>query len=252
MTDPPTEPSTPLLQANALRKTFGDHAALNGVDFEIRAGELLGLLGPNGAGKTTTLKLLLGMLRPSGGSAHAFGFDCTSDSLEVKRRIGYSPDEPAFYNFLTGKETIDFAVDMRGIPRESAWDELSPMVEILDFQAQLDVLTSNYSHGMKKKLALLLALAHRPKLLLLDEPTNGLDPRTAHAVREVLQMKARGGAGILISTHLLEMADRMCSRVMILDHGSVIAQGTPEQVREHAGVAASATLEDAFLRLIAR
>src|SRR6187549_3137862 len=125
MSHPPAEPSTPLLKAVALRKTFGDHAALNTVDFELAAGELVGLLGPNGAGKTTTLKLLLGMLHPTSGSAQALGFDCTSDSLEVKRRIGYSPDEPAFYNFLTGKETIDFAVDMRGIARESAWDELT-------------------------------------------------------------------------------------------------------------------------------
>jgi ABC-2 type transport system ATP-binding protein len=191
------------------------------------------------------------MLRPTGGSAQVLGLDCAEASLEVKRRVGYSPDEPAFYNFLTGRETIDFTLDVRGTARDAAWSELSPLLKILDFSPQLDVLTSNYSHGMKKKLALLLALAHRPRVLFLDEPTNGLDPQAAHAVREVLQQKAAEGTAVLISTHLLEMADRMCTRVMILHHGRVIAEGTSAQVRERAGVAAGATLEDAFLKLVA-
>jgi ABC-2 type transport system ATP-binding protein len=240
----------PLVKVEALRKCFGSTQAIAGLDFELHAGELLGLLGPNGAGKTTTLKLLLGMLHPSEGSAQVLGFDCSKSSLEVKRRIGYSPDEPSFYAFLTGRETVEFAIQVRGVDRDAAWSELEPMLRILDFEAQLDMLTSHYSHGMKKKLALLLALAHRPAVLLLDEPTNGLDPATAHAVREVLQLKARQGAAILISTHLLDMADRMCSRVMILSRGRIIAQGTPAELRAHAGVEPDAMLEDAFMRLI--
>ncbi len=239
-----------LLNAKGLGKRFGAHDALAGVDFELGSGELLGLLGPNGAGKTTTLKLLLGMLRPTSGSASVLGFDCTEASLEVKRRIGYSPDEPAFYNFLTGRETIDFASEMRGVARADAWAEIEPMIRALDFSEQLEVLTSNYSHGMKKKLALLLALAHRPKVLLLDEPTNGLDPPTAHAVKELLIEKAAQGAGILLSTHLLEMADRMCTRVMILHRGTIVARGSVADVRARAGVAPEASLEDAFLKIV--
>lgn len=211
----------------------------------------MGLLGPNGAGKTTTLMLLVGLLRPTGGSARVFGFDCTAASLEIKRCVGYSPDEPRFYTFLSGKETIDFVLQMRGIERKTGWRELEPLVQLFGFEAQLNVLTADYSHGMKKKLALLLALVHRPPLLLLDEPTNGLDPSTAHAVREVLQLRAREGAAIVVSTHLLEMADRMCSQVMILDRGRVVARGTPMQVRVSAGVKSSDTLEEAFLRLVA-
>jgi len=239
-----------LVHVSGLRKSFGNNEALSGIDFTLAPGELVGLLGPNGAGKTTTLKLLLGMLRPTAGTANVLGFDCTTSSLEVKRRIGYSPDEPAFYNFLTGRETIDFALAIRGTDAKAAWDELEPMIKLLDFSAQLDVLTSNYSHGMKKKLALLLALAHTPRLLLLDEPTNGLDPPTSHAVRELLSRKAAEGVGILVSTHLLDMADRMCSRILVLHRGALIAEGSSADVRARAGVAADATLEDAFLRLI--
>jgi ABC-2 type transport system ATP-binding protein len=241
----------PLVSVSGLRKSFGSNDALSGIDFTLSPGELVGLLGPNGAGKTTTLKLLLGMLRPTAGSANVLGCDCTTASLEVKRRIGYSPDEPAFYNFLTGRETIDFALAVRGSDGRAAWAELEEMIKLLDFAAQLDVLTSNYSHGMKKKLALLLALAHRPRVLLLDEPTNGLDPPTSHAVRELLSRKAAEGVGILLSTHLLDMADRMCSRILVLHRGALIAEGTSAAVRARAGVGPEATLEDAFLRLVA-
>jgi ABC-2 type transport system ATP-binding protein len=243
--------SDALLSVSSLRKSFGSNDALAGIDFTLGAGELVGLLGPNGAGKTTTLKLILGMLRPTAGQAQVLGFDCTTASLEVKRRIGYSPDEPVFYNFLTGRETIDFAVAVRGTDREQAWSDLAPMLRLLDFEPQLDVLTANYSHGMKKKLALLLALAHRPRVLLLDEPTNGLDPPTSHAVREVLLKKAAEGVGILVSTHLLDMADRMCTRILVLHKGGIIAHGTAAEVRARAGVVPEATLEDAFLRLVA-
>jgi ABC-2 type transport system ATP-binding protein len=240
-----------LVRVTGLRKSFGSNEALAGIDFALQPGELVGLLGPNGAGKTTTLKLLLGMLRPTAGAAEVLGFDCTAASLEVKRRIGYSPDEPAFYNFLTGRETIDFALAIRGTDAAEAWADLDAMIKLLDFDAQLDVLTSNYSHGMKKKLALLLALAHRPRVLLLDEPTNGLDPPTSHAVRELLSKKAAEGVGILVSTHLLDMADRMCSRILVLHRGALIAEGSAAEVRTRAGVGPEATLEDAFLRLIA-
>jgi ABC-2 type transport system ATP-binding protein len=240
-----------LVRAHGLRKSFGGLDAVSELSFELAPGEVVGLLGPNGAGKTTTLKLLLGMLRPTAGSAEVLGRDCTRESREVKARIGYSPDEPSFYNFLTGRETIDFAIAVRGVDAEPAWRALAPLVELLDFEPQLDLLTSNYSHGMKKKLALLSALVHEPRVLLLDEPTNGLDPPTAHRVRELLAGRAAAGCAILVSTHLLDMADRLCSRVLILNKGRLIAEGTPASVRTRAGVADAASLEDAFLKLVA-
>jgi ABC-2 type transport system ATP-binding protein len=240
-----------LVRAAGLRKSFGTVDAVAELAFELRAGEVVGLLGPNGAGKTTTLKILLGLLRPSAGSAEVLGLDCTRNHREVKQRIGYSPDEPSFYNFLSGRETLDFVAAVRGLDASAALERAQPLVDALDFRAQLDVLTSNYSHGTKKKLALLCALLHEPRVLLLDEPTNGLDPPTAHRVRELLVERARSGCAILVSTHLLDMADRLCSRVLILHRGRMIAEGSPSEVRTRAGVAEAASLEDAFLRLVA-
>jgi ABC-2 type transport system ATP-binding protein len=224
--------------------------ALDRLDLELRPGEVVGLLGPNGAGKTTTLKLLLGLLRPTAGHASVLGFDCTADSPRAKQHLGYTPDEPQFYDFLTGRESIDFVISARGLAPAAAWARLAPIVDSLGFGSQLSALTATYSHGMKKKLALLCALVHAPEVLLLDEPTNGLDPPTALRVRELLRAKASDGAGVLLSTHLLEMADRLCDRVLVIHRGRPIASGTTAEVRIQAGVGAAASLEDAFLALV--
>jgi ABC-2 type transport system ATP-binding protein len=239
-----------LLEARDLSKQFGQTQALTKLSFEIRAGEITGLLGPNGAGKTTALRLLVGLLRPTSGSAQVLGFDCTSNANDVKRRIGYSPDEPAFYNFLTGREILEFVMRMRGLDAQESWIHLDRLVGLLDFDEALDALTSSYSHGMKKKLALLLALAHNPRVLLLDEPTNGLDPPSAQKVRELLTERARAGGSILVSTHLLDLADRLCSRVLILHRGRLIAEGAPSDLRQRAALPADASLEDSFLKLV--
>ena len=188
--DPP-DPGELLIHADQLSKRYGETLALDGLSFQLRGGDLLGLLGPNGAGKTTTLKLLLGLLRPSAGSATVAGLDCTHRAKEVKRQLGYTPDEPAFFDFLTGRETLDFAGQVRGLDKRAMWRDLDPLVAALELGPQLAQYTSGYdSHGMKKKLALLLALAHKLRALLLDEPTNGLDPPMAAAVRHLLQERA--------------------------------------------------------------
>ncbi|MCC6620754.1 MAG: ABC transporter ATP-binding protein [Deltaproteobacteria bacterium] len=241
----------PLVRADGLGKSFGPVAAVSELSFAIAPGEVVGLLGPNGAGKTTTLKLLLGLLRPSAGSASVLGLDCTEAARAVKSRLGYCPDEPAFHTFLTGRETLAFVCAVRGIDPVASVAALTPLIDVLDFGPQLDVYTANYSHGMKKKLALLAALVHDPRVLLLDEPTNGLDPPTAHRVRELLLGKARAGAAILVSTHLLDMADRLCDRVLVLHKGRLVAEGTPADVRARAGLPPESSLEDAFLRLVA-
>ena len=246
----PEVPPETLVTVSQLGKRFSGFVALDALDLELRAGEVVGLLGPNGAGKTTTLKLLLGLLRPTTGRAEILGFDCTRDTLHVKERVGFTPDEPQFYDFLTGKETLDFAISARGLPPDAAWLGLRETITLFDFDAQLASLTSAYSHGMKKKLALLCALLHRPRVLLLDEPTNGLDPPTALRVRTLLRREAAAGAAVLVSTHLLDMAERMCDRLIVMHRGRMIGSGTAAALRDQAGVAPEATLEDAFLALV--
>jgi ABC-2 type transport system ATP-binding protein len=239
-----------VLVLDGLGKDFGATVALEALSCRVRRGEIVGLLGPNGAGKTTTMKLVLGMLRPTRGSASFMGKDCTHDAHEVKRRLGYSPDEPVFYDFLNGKETVDFVLNVRGLPLAAAWENVQVVVDRLELGDSLGVAAGGYSHGTKKKLALLLALAHDPALLLLDEPTNGLDPPTAARVRALLRERADAGVSVVVSTHLLEMADQLCDRVLVVHHGRLIAEGTTDAVREQAGVDAGASLEDAFLALV--
>jgi ABC-2 type transport system ATP-binding protein len=240
-----------ILEIKALTRRFGEQTAVDALTLSIDAGEIFGLLGPNGAGKTTTLKLMLGMLRPSAGSATVLGLDCTTQSREVKEQIGYCPDEPAFYDFLTGRETLDFAIEVRGLDRDASWKRLDPLMAALAFGSELDLLVSGYSLGMKKKLAVLAALVHAPRVLVLDEPTNGLDPPTAANLRTLLrELATERGTAVLLSTHLLDMAARLCDRLLLLNHGRLIAQGTVDELRERAELGKEALLEEAFLALV--
>jgi len=238
-----------VLVLDRLGKDFGASTALAELSCTVAPSEVVGLLGPNGAGKTTTMKLVLGLLRPTRGSARVGHLDCTTDARAVKERLGYSPDEPAFYDFLSGNETIDFVLNVRGAPA-SARERLPELVDALEIGDALDAPTASYSHGTKKKLALLLALVHEPALLLLDEPTNGLDPPTAARVRSLLRQRARAGAAVVVSTHLLDMANVLCDRVLVLHRGRLVAEGSPASVRAQAGVAENASLEDAFMALV--
>jgi ABC-2 type transport system ATP-binding protein len=239
-----------VLEAEDLAKQFGPNLAVDGVSLRLAAGEIVGLLGPNGAGKTTTLKILLGMLRPTRGRASVLGLDCTSQAIAIKERVGYSPDEPSFYDFLTGRETLELVTHVRGGNAVETFRRLAPMLDVLELGPDLDRFVAGYSLGMKKKLALLVALAHAPKLLLLDEPTNGLDPPSAVKIRRHLQELSQNGVTVVLSTHLLEMADKLCTRVVLMDHGRLIFDGTPARAREAAALGAQASLEDAFLKLV--
>jgi ABC-2 type transport system ATP-binding protein len=247
-----------LLRLNDLGKDFGSTVALRSLTCTVFSGEIVGLLGPNGSGKTTTMKLLMGTLRPSRGCASfeeragdaSDSLDCTRDARRIKERIGFTPDEPAYYDFLTGRETLTFALNVRGRAFDASWERLGRLVGALDFEGALDEVVGGYSHGTKKKLALLLALAHSPSLLLLDEPTNGLDPPTAARIRALLREYAQGGGAVVVSTHLLAMAETMCDRVLVLHKGALVAEGTAAKVKAQAGVAPEASLEDAFLRIV--
>ncbi|HVY30231.1 MAG TPA: ABC transporter ATP-binding protein [Polyangiaceae bacterium] len=240
-----------VLEATGLAKQFGAKLAVDNLSVKLTAGEIVGLLGPNGAGKTTTLKILLGMLRPSHGSAFVLGHDSTSQAVAIKQRVGYSPDEPSFYDFLTGRETLEFVTQVRGGNANDTFRTLEPMIQALELAPDLDRFVAGYSLGMKKKLALLVAMAHSPRLLLLDEPTNGLDPPSAVKIRKHLQELAASGVTVVLSTHLLDMADKLCTRVLLMDHGRLIFDGAPSAARDAAALSPEASLEDAFLKLVA-
>jgi ABC-2 type transport system ATP-binding protein len=234
----------PLIDIQDLSKRYGDFQATSGVTLQVGAGELFGLLGPNGAGKTTTIKMLTGVLRPTSGTAKVDGFDCFRDRVEVMRRVGYLPDEPVFYDYLKGDELIRFVGDMHGLDRKVVAQRASALIERLDLADAREEYAVNYSKGMKKKLALTLALLHDPSVLILDEPTNGLDPYATRTLHAMMRELSGAGKTVFFSTHLLEQAERLCHRVGIVYQGRLAACGTVAELA--AARSRTASLEDIF------
>jgi len=239
----------PILEVRDVSKSYGPVLALRRAAFELRSGEIVGLLGPNGAGKSTAMKVILGILPPDEGEVRLFGENVQSDPVGAKRRIGYVPENPQLYEFLTGAEYLDFIADMYELDVEHRAARIGQFFTALDLKGHENAMISGYSLGMKQKIALIAALLHRPKLLILDEPLNGLDPRSARIVKDLLKSLAtREGVAVLFSTHVLEIAQAICDRVVILDHGSVLASGTVGSLRDRLGRAGSG-LEELFLNL---
>ncbi|MGF6243724.1 MULTISPECIES: ABC transporter ATP-binding protein [Paraburkholderia] len=236
-----------MIKFQGLSKQYGSFDAVHPLDLQISSGELFGFLGPNGAGKTTTIRMMMGLLVPSSGSVQIDGLDCHADNTEVKRRIGYLPDNPIFYDYLRGHEILQFVGEMHGLPRAEAKQRTQRLLKEFSLDDASEEFAVNYSMGMKKKLALACALIHEPRVLILDEPINGLDPRAAREVNERLLQCAAQGMTIFVSTHLLDMAERLCSRVGIIHHGKLVATGTLDQIR--AATATNGSLEEIFLSL---
>jgi ABC-2 type transport system ATP-binding protein len=236
----------PMVRVRGLTKMFGEFAAVSDVSLEIARGEIFTLLGPNGAGKTTTIRMLMGILQPTAGSAEIDGQDCFARRVEVMRRVGYLPDEPVFYDYLRGREIIRFAGDMHGMPRDVLGVRAVALVERLQLGDALEEFAVNYSKGMRKKLAIVCALLHAPPLLILDEPTNGLDPFATRSVHALLQEHAAGGGSVFFSTHLLDQAEKLCHRVGIMNKGRLAAVGPLAELR----TARDATLEEIFFAIM--
>jgi ABC-2 type transport system ATP-binding protein len=235
-----------MIKFDALSKHYGSFIAVSDLNFAVEPGEVFGFLGPNGAGKTTTIRMLMGILTPTSGRVSVDGLDCWRDSVEVKRRVGYLPDSPMFYDFLRGREILEFVGEMHGQPRDAARRNAARLLEELALGDASDEYAVNYSMGMKKKLGLACALIHDPSVLILDEPTNGLDPRAAREVQDRLSRAAATGKTIFLSTHLLHMAEQLCSRLGVIDGGRLVAVGGLQELREQ--VAPGGTLEDVFLK----
>jgi ABC-type multidrug transport system ATPase subunit len=243
------DPSEPIVWVSEVDKTFGDKQALHGVSFSVPRGQICGLLGPNGAGKTTLFRLLMGILKATSGKIVVDGLDAFDDRVEVKRRIGFLPDEPVFYTYLSARETLQLSAAMHGLNVKTTMERIAPVMTQLRLTAEIDNFAEEYSRGMKKKLGLLLAMLHQPKLLILDEPTNGLDVEATHLFYDLILQLAAEGVTVLFSTHLMDHVARLCSHVVVINAGGVVARGSLEEIRE---AHRRASLEEIFLELTQR
>ncbi len=239
--------NSPLIETKNLVKRYGDKTAVNNVSFEVYGGEIFGFLGPNGAGKTTTIKLIVGLLQPTSGFAKVAGYDVQLQPLQAKAANGYVPDTPNLYPKLSGRELLRFVGDLYELDHNQIERRIDELLNLFDLYQAGDDPIDSYSHGMQQKTALAAALMHDPKVLVLDEPTVGLDPRSARMIKDMLRQMANRGAAVFLSTHILEIAERMCDRIGIIDKGELIAIGTMEELRSLGK--GETSLEDIFLSL---
>jgi ABC-2 type transport system ATP-binding protein len=235
-----------MIKLTNLTKVYGNLTAVKSIDLEVKAGEIFGFLGPNGAGKTTTIKMMAGLLQPSGGSVSIGGFDVQKEPLRAKAITGFIPDRPYLYEKLTAGEFMRFVAELYTMPTaDSRIDELLSLFGLTDWAGEL---VENFSHGMKQRLVMASSLLHRPKVLVVDEPMVGLDPRGARLVKDLFKDLASQGMTIFMSTHTLEIVEAMCTRVAIINKGEIIAGGSVEELGRLARMENS-HLEPIFLKL---
>jgi len=253
----------PSISTQSLTRRFGELVAVDGVNLRVAPGQFFGFLGPNGAGKSTTIKMLTGLLAPSSGRIEIMGLDLDTHPAEVKRQIGVVPEGMALFGRLTGAEFLSFAGRMYGLDRETAAKRATELLDFMQLADQPKKLVTDYSHGMQKKLAMAAAVIHGPKILFLDEPFEGVDAIAAGTLKAMLQRMIARGATIFLTSHVLEIVERLCSHVAIIHQGRLVAQGSLEELR--AGVEAQTpagsdngappsgeklTLEEIFLRIV--
>jgi ABC-2 type transport system ATP-binding protein len=243
----PASSSSIVLELSQLSKLYGDTKAVQDLDLRLPRGEIYGLLGPNGAGKTTTFKMIVGLLTPSQGTVRIGDVLLAEDPVAAKRKVGFVPDTPLLYEKLTAREFIHFVGDLYGVTRATTARRGMDLLRLFDLGDHQDDLIDSFSHGMKQKTALAAALVHRPELLVLDEPTVGLDPKSARLIKNILRQLTEQGVTVLLSTHILEIAERMCDRIGIISQGQLIAEGSMSELQ--AGSASEDSLEDIFLEL---
>jgi len=237
--------NSPAILVRNLRKVYGSKAAVDGLDLEVPRGCFFGFLGPNGAGKTTTIRMLMGLAPPTSGSIELLGMPMPEKSFEIKSRLGLVPDDSLLFDHLTGGEFIEFVGRMYGLPRQTARDRAAELLSVFQLDGNTSKLISEYSKGMRKRVAMAASLIHRPELFLMDEPFEGVDVVGARLMKELLLDLVRHGATIFLTTHVLEVVERLCDRVAIIDDGKVVTQGTLAELRT-----GSETLEDAFVRVV--
>jgi len=232
-----------------LSKKFEDVNAVDGLSLEIEKGELFGLLGPNGAGKTTAIKVLCGLLEPSSGSAHVGGYDVRKDSSKVKELIGVCPQDTAAYSFLSGRENVELFGNLHAMPKEKLKKNTDGLLEKMSLAEDANRRFGKYSGGMKRRINLIMALVHDPEIAFLDEPTVAMDPQSRHAVWDFIRELKNRGKTIILTTHYMEEAEELCDRVGIIDHGKLIALGSPKQLKDKFK---AKDLEEVFIGLTGR
>jgi len=229
-------------------KRYNEIVAVNNINLTINTGEIFALLGPNGSGKSTTLKMLMGLVQPTAGDVTVLGIDVDKDAVAIKRQVGYVPESPNVYEFLTGIEYLDFIADIYGIPPAEKQQRINEYLKALQLEGREGDMINSYSDGMKKKISLISAFLHKPKLLILDEPLNALDPRSARIVKDYLNSLKAQGVTTILSTHVLEIAEAVCDRIGIMYQGNILALGTMRELRQMSKMESSG-LEDIFLKL---
>jgi ABC-2 type transport system ATP-binding protein len=241
--------SAPALEIRGLRKTF-DRPAVDGLDLSIRAGEFYTLLGPNGAGKTTSLRIVAGLLKPDAGAVSIFGIDALAEPAAAKQIMAWLSEEPMIYDKLTPLEYLEFIAGLWGVDAGQAERRAHDLIGWLGLESHAHERCEGFSKGMRQKVALAGALVHEPRLIILDEPLTGLDAGSARQVKQVLRDHVAAGCAIVMTTHILDVAERMADRIGIIAHGRLIAEGTLDELRGRTG-AVGASLEDTFLELVA-
>ncbi|HKB46149.1 MAG TPA: ABC transporter ATP-binding protein, partial [Ktedonobacterales bacterium] len=245
----PALPPDAAIATWGLTKSFGTKMAVNGLNLVVRRGEFFGFLGPNGAGKSTTIKMLVGLMRPTFGTAFIGGVDVWRDPLRAKAQMGVLPEQLNLYERLSGRELIEFAGRLYDIPRAEIRHRTDSLLRVLDLADDADKLVVDYSVGMRKKVSLAAALIHRPQVLFLDEPFEGIDPISSRVIRDILRDLTAAGTTIFFSSHIMEVVERLCTRVGIINQGILVAEGTLAELRQRAG-AENRSLEDIFLQLV--
>jgi ABC-2 type transport system ATP-binding protein len=237
--------------AHDLLQVFGQKTAVNRLNLSVRRGEFFGFLGPNGAGKSTTIKMFTGLLRPTAGQAYVGGVNVWQDQLRARSMMGVLPEYLNLYERLSGREFLTFAGHMYGVPKTDIQRRSEELLHVLTLSDDADKLVIDYSVGMRKKIGLAAALIHRPQVLFLDEPFEGIDPVSSKVIRDILNDLTRHGTTIFFSSHIMEVVERLCTRVGIINQGMLVADGTLAELRERAsGDGRDATLEDVFMNVI--
>ncbi|MBN2411032.1 ABC transporter ATP-binding protein [candidate division KSB1 bacterium] len=237
-----------MIRINGVTKYYDKVKALNNLSLNIDKGEFVGLIGPNGAGKTTLLKAIMGLVRPDNGEIAVNGTDIYQDPVAAKRHIGYSPEPPVLYDYLKGFEYLDFVGRIRSMDKNTLSSRITSLLDEFEMADRSEELIVDYSHGMKKKISIAAAFLPEPDILLLDEPTGGLDPEIIYRLKNILKQKHEKGATIVFSSHILETVEKLCSRIVMIHKGNIIADDTLQNLYKRTGKTES--LEDIFMEMI--